>query len=562
MTAKVPSDSARLKSPKSIAPALRLSALAITSVILLVLLLIGWRTWQNANRSAQETGLGLQQLVHSQVERVFDLSEVLLELMTSAVQNTDFNEPGAAASAARDLRLLRQALPVFSSLWIVAPDGRLIASTLEAAYTNGPLYLNDRPSFTLAEQERNKTHIVGPTVGRLDGKSFFALTRAVVDNSGRFLGVVIVSLDPEVIAQNLRTVDESFAAHVVVFRNSGEVLLSVPQLPGDYVDRRAPPALMQSIAGDEGLEGPPAGASSAYVWRLANYPIYVSVDLPRSLIVNRWVGSSWYLLVSLVATLLGLTVAFWALHRRALVEDRAALALDREVARQTANLRHAVHEKDLLLRELHHRVKNNLQVVMSLLALQAQRSKGDPKTYFQESQRRLAAIAKMHQHLYLLSDVAALSLVPYLRELAAEIAAAHGCEDGVEIVVKGEDVSVALDQATGIVLIAGEVMSNAFKHAFKDGRAGRLTVEVSRSPGGARILIEDDGPGFTEGNVPSDSLGMLLIRNLAIQARGAVSYTGVKGGRFELAVRDVDRRLAAGHHLNLCASPKMTMPQP
>jgi two-component sensor histidine kinase len=535
MTAKVPSDSARLKPPKSIAPALRLSALAITSVILLVLLLIGWRTWQNANRNGQETGLGLQQLVHSQVERVFDLSEVLLELMTGAVLNTDFNEPGAAASAARDLRLLRQALPVFSSLWIVAPDGRLIASTLEAAVTgNGPLYLNDWPGFILAEQERNKTHVVGPTVGRLDGKPSFALARAVVDNSGRFLGVIIVSLDPDVIAQTFRTVDESFGAHVVVFRDTGEVLVSVPQLQGDYVDRHAPPALMQSIAEDEALEGPPAGAGSAFVWRLANYPIYVSVDLPRSLIVDRWVGSSWYLLVSLVATLLALTIAFWALHRRALVEDRAALALDREVARQTANLRHAVHEKDLLLRELHHRVKNNLQVVMSLLALQAQRSKGDPKAYFQESQRRLAAIAKMHQHLYLLADVAALSLVPYLRELAVEIAAAHGCEEGVDIVVRGDDVSVALDQATAIVLIAGEVMSNAFKHAFKDGREGHLTCEVSRSPGGARIVIEDDGPGFAEGNVPSDSLGMLLIRNLAIQARGAVSYAGTNGGRFEL----------------------------
>ena len=536
MTAKVPSDSARLKPPKSIAPALRLSALAITSVILLVLLLIGWRTWQNANRSAQETGLGLQQLVHSQVERVFDLSEVLLELMTSAVLNTDFNEPGAAASAARDLRLLRQALPVFASLWIVAPDGRLIASTLDAAVSgNTPLYLTDRPSFYVAEQDRTKTHIIGPTVGRLDGKPFFALTRAVLDNKGRFLGVVIVSLDPNVVAQNFRTVDESFSAHVIVFRDTGEVLISVPVLPGEYTERRAPSELMRGIAEDEALEGPQAGSGSAYIWRLANYPVYVSVDLPRSLIVDRWVGSSWYLLVSLVATLLALTVAFWALHRRALVEDRAALALDREVARQTSNLRHAVHEKDLLLRELHHRVKNNLQVVMSLLGLQAQRSKGDPKTYFQESQRRLAAIAKMHQHLYLLSDVAALSLVPYLRELAGEIAAAHGCEDSVEIDVRGEeDVSVALDQATAIVLMAGEVMSNAFKHAYRDGRQGRLRVEVSRTQGGARVLIEDDGPGFSEGNIPSDSLGMLLIRNLAIQARGAVSYTGRRGGRFEL----------------------------
>jgi len=500
-----------------------------------VLLLIGWRTWQNANRSAQETGLGLQQLVHSQVERVFDLGEVLLELMGGATLNTNLNEPAAAASTTRDLRLLRQALPVVSSLWIIDPNGRVIASSLEAATTgNEPIDLSGRPSFTVAEQDRSKTHVIGPLVGAVDDRPFFALARAVQDNTGRFLGVVVVSLDPEVITQNLRTVDQSFAAHVVVFRDNGEVLLSLPELPGTYAERRAPQALLQTLGIDESIPGPPAGSNSAFVWRLSNYPIYVSVDLPRSIIVDRWVGNSWYLLVSLVATLLALTVAFWALHRRAVVEDRAALALDREVARQTANLRHAVHEKDLLLRELHHRVKNNLQVVMSLLALQAQRSKGDPKAYFQESQRRLAAIAKMHQHLYLLSDVAALSLVPYLRELAGEIAAAHGCDEHVEIVVRGDDVSVALDQATAIVLMAGEVMSNAFKHAYRDGRQGRLSVQVTRLEGGARIEIEDDGPGFAEGNVPSDSLGMLLIRNLAIQARGTVSYTGARGGRFEL----------------------------
>jgi len=534
MTARVPSESVRLKSPKSIAPALRLSALAVTSVILLVLLLIGWRTWQNANRSAQETGLGLQQLVHSQVERVFDLSEVLIELMSTATLKTDFNEPGATAATMRDLRLLRQALPVVSSLWIIDPQGRVIATSIEAASGAEPFNLSDRPSFILAEQDRSKTHVVGPQIGRIDERPFFALTRAVMDNSGRFLGVVVVSLDPEVIVQNLRTVDQSFAAHVVVFRDNGEVLVSLPELPGTYAERRAPAALMQALGFDEAIEGPQPGSSSAFVWRLSNYPVYVSVDLPRSVIVDRWVGNSWYLLVSILATLLGLTVAFWALHRRAVVEDRAALALDREVARQTANLRHAVHEKDLLLRELHHRVKNNLQVVMSLLSLQAQRSEGDPKTYFQESQRRLAAIAKMHQHLYLLSDVAALSLVPYLRELATEIAAAHGCDDNVEIEVAGDDVSVALDQATAIVLMAGEVMSNAFKHAYRDGRSGRLVVEVGRSEQGASIIIQDDGPGFAEGNVPSDSLGMLLIRNLAIQARGTVSYTGGRGGRFEL----------------------------
>jgi two-component sensor histidine kinase len=535
MSLRVPSEAVPLKSPKSIAPALRLSALAITSVILLVLLLIGWRSWQNANRSAQETGLGLQQLVYTQVERVFDLGDVMLELMAGGLLNTDFGEPGARDLAARDLRLLAQALPVVSTLWIIDAQGRLIASSLENLPSSGQaLDLSDRPYFKVHRDGSPATVIVGPAIGVLTEQPYFALTRRVESSSGRFLGVVVVGFSPAAITQTFRTVQESFGAEVMVFRESGEVLVSVPEGAEPYPDRRAPLDLLQGIGLDEVVEGPPAGNRNAFAWRLHGYPVYVSVELPRSIVVDRWVGSSWYLLVSLIATLFALSIAFWALHRRALEEDRAALALDREVARQTANLRHAVHEKDLLLRELHHRVKNNLQVVMSLLALQAQRSKGDPKTYFQESQRRLAAIAKMHQHLYLLADVAALSLVPYLRELASEIAAAHGCEDSVAIDVRGDQVSVALDQATAIVLIAGEVMSNAFKHAFQDGREGRLTIEVSRSETRGSIAIADDGPGFAEVQVQSDSLGMLLIRNLAIQARGSVSYSGTGGARFEL----------------------------
>jgi two-component sensor histidine kinase len=535
MSVRVPSESVPLKAPKSIAPALRLSALAITSVILLVLLLIGWRSWQNANRGAQETGLGLQQLVYSQVERVFDLGDVLLELMAGALQNTDFGEPGARDLVARDLRLLAQALPVVSTLWIIDSNGRLIAGSLADVGSGAQAPdLSDRPFFRVHQEGGTGTLVVGPAMGALTEQPYFALTRRIESASGRFLGVVVAGFNPVSITQNFRTVEESFGAQVIVFRESGEVLVSVPEGSEPYVGRRAPVALLQGIGMDEVVEGPPSGDRTAFAWRLHSYPVYVSVELPRSIVVDRWVGSSWYLLVSLIATLLALTIAFWALHRRALVEDRAALALDREVARQTANLRHAVHEKDLLLRELHHRVKNNLQVVMSLLALQAQRSKGDPKTYFQESQRRLAAIAKMHQHLYLLADVAALSLVPYLRELATEIAAAHGGEDTVAIEVRGDEVSVALDQATAIVLMAGEVMSNAFKHAFQGGREGRLTIEVTRSDTSARIVIVDDGPGFPESQVQSESLGMLLIRNLAIQARGSVSYAGTNGARFEL----------------------------
>ncbi len=514
----------------SIARTLRVAAVALAVVVLLVVALIGWRSWKESARSARDNGLGLQALVHTQVARLFDLGEVLLELVSSTSLQVDANDPAAKEALTRDLMLIDQALPLVLSIWIIDSNGKVVTSTADSPTDD--LDLRDRDYFQAHAGGGKATVVGGPYYGKLSGAPFFSMSRPINGPDGSFLGVAMISFDSRAVAANLRSVKQSFGADVLLFRDNGKVLVSVPDLPGDYIDWRVPPDIFAAAGSIENTA--PDMVDSTFIWKLGDYPIYVAVTVPYTLAIEQWVGKNWHLWVSLIVSTLAIALVYLTLRRRAVSEDRLARMMNEEISRQTANLRNAVHEKDLLLRELHHRVKNNMQVVMSLLALQAQRSKGDPRSYFQESQRRLAAVAKMHQHLYLLADVAELALVPYFRELAKDIAAAHGADDKVEIDVAGDEISVGLDQATAIVLMSGEVMSNAFKHAFANGRRGRLTVRVSRTEEGGSIEINDDGPGFSSEQRQSDSLGMLLIRSLAIQAKGTVVYEGDAGGHFRL----------------------------
>lgn len=517
---------------RSVARTLRAAAVALSVVILLVVALVGWSSWKESERSARTNGLGLQALVHSQVARMFDLGEVLLELVSGTVLQLDIDDPVAAEALNRDLALIDQALPLVLSIWVIDAEGDVVTSTVASSSGESrTINARDRAYFEAHKNGYAGTYVDGPYVGKLTGAPFFSVSRSIVDADGNFAGVAMVSFDTHAVAANLRSVKQSFGADVLLFRDSGQVLVSVPDREGDYVDWRVPPDIYDAAGTIDNAD--PDRVDSTFVWKLGDYPVFVAVTVPFTLAIEQWIGKNWHLWVSLIVSALAIALIYYTLRRRAVTEDRMAREMSEEIERQTGNLRRAVHEKDLLLRELHHRVKNNMQVVMSLLALQAQRSKGDPRTYFQESQRRLAAVAKMHQHLYLLADVAELSLIPYFRELAPEIAAAHGCEQ-VEIEVSGDEVSVGLDQATAIVLMAGEVMSNAFKHAFSEERGGRLTVRVSRTEGNGRLEIIDDGPGFPADEGQSDSLGMLLIRNLAIQAKGEVAYEGTNGGYFRL----------------------------
>jgi two-component sensor histidine kinase len=181
-------------------------------------------------------------------------------------------------------------------------------------------------------------------------------------------------------------------------------------------------------------------------------------------------------------------------------------------------------EKDALLKEVHHRVKNNLQVIASLLRLQAENF-GDAKlaAALQESQNRVESMALIHEQLYQARNLREVDLAENAALLANHLMHAYGVDPArIECHVNVEKLPVGVDRAIPAALILNELISNALKHAFPEGRAGRIEVRGRRSNGSVVLEVRDNGIGVgpAAGSEQSHTLGLNIVRILTRQLRG------------------------------------------
>jgi two-component sensor histidine kinase len=200
-------------------------------------------------------------------------------------------------------------------------------------------------------------------------------------------------------------------------------------------------------------------------------------------------------------------------------------------------LRTAVREKDLLLREVSHRVKNNLQVISSLLNLQAG-SIDDPRlgTLFQASQERLHSMALVHDLLQQADNVARINLAHYAARLIEELARTYAVDSArMTLETELEDVWVGLDTATPCGLLLHELLTNCFQHAFPEGETGRVRVVLRTTAEQTLMLrVGDTGCGFPEDLDfrATDSLGLQLVCTLADQLQGTITLERAEGTHF------------------------------
>lgn len=212
----------------------------------------------------------------------------------------------------------------------------------------------------------------------------------------------------------------------------------------------------------------------------------------------------------------------------------------RRLSRQENRLKKAVAHQVLLMKEIHHRVKNNLQIVASLLNLQAnQISNPEARAEFALARDRIRALATLHRTLYAEDTLTSLNMAVFLREL---------CEQTLHIAGAYEEGRIALDidcdnfwmdpdQAVPLALIVTELVTNAIKYAFPDGRRGTITMRLHRDDEQATLYIADDGIGFDfneEHRV--QGLGLRLIHGFVRQLRGVMDYSGQEGVQFTLTI--------------------------
>ncbi len=199
-------------------------------------------------------------------------------------------------------------------------------------------------------------------------------------------------------------------------------------------------------------------------------------------------------------------------------------------------------QKEILLQELHHRVKNNLQVVSSMLSLQAS-SCADSRVVrlFRDSQTRVGAMSLVHRVLHESGDVSRLSFLRYLNELTSALRAAYS-QPAQQIVVEVDvgDTLVDLEHATPCGLIAGELITNALKHAFVGRAAGTVRIQMSQGPASrVTLTISDDGVGLPLGDAARPSgLGLQLVHALTRQLDGKLTVHTSPGTTFAITFEE------------------------
>jgi PAS domain S-box-containing protein len=212
-----------------------------------------------------------------------------------------------------------------------------------------------------------------------------------------------------------------------------------------------------------------------------------------------------------------------------------------EIKRVEERLRKSLAEKEILLREVHHRVKNNLQIIASLLRLQSAHVKDEAaRTVFQESQDRVRSMAIIHEEIYRSNDLSRVNMRAYLGNIARSLYRSYGMKpSGVAVTAEDvEDVGLDMDTAIPCGLIVNELVSNALKHAFPGGRQGKVTMGLRQMEEDSfELVVRDDGVGMPPDLDirKTDTMGLRLVTSLAEhQLQGLVDVERGKGTAFRI----------------------------
>jgi two-component sensor histidine kinase len=258
--------------------------------------------------------------------------------------------------------------------------------------------------------------------------------------------------------------------------------------------------------------------------------------------LTDWGGRTLVILpLSVKGQTIGLVELFDAVEERILdddalrlwqgIADQAAVAVQN--ARLYEQVKVSLNEKEVLLKEIHHRVKNNLQVISSLLSLQGDYA-GDEASakLFGESQDRIRAMALVHEKLYQSKDLARVDFAEYVRSLTQYLLQSHRADtSSIALEIDAEVIQLSLDAAIPCGLIVNELVSNALKHAFPAGTTGEVRVTLRSEGDTVKLSVRDNGVGLPDDLDLgyTETLGLQLVNSLVRQLDGTMTVDGKDG---------------------------------
>jgi two-component sensor histidine kinase len=244
---------------------------------------------------------------------------------------------------------------------------------------------------------------------------------------------------------------------------------------------------------------------------------------------------SWFILLSCVLVLM-LVFFFFRWRTKQLLKTK--IALEKTVSERTEQLKASLGEKEILLKEIHHRVKNNLQVINSMFELQFANVKDESaKAAALEGQNRVRSIALVHQQLYQSDDIGKLNFHDFTVDLQKQVASIFQHKSQViSLDIDMQKLQFDLDTAIPLGLIMNELLTNSYKYAFKNDREGKIKISLVRSNNKFILIFQDNGPGLPEGVtfIKPGSLGLQMINLLSKQLGGKASYEFNNGSVFKI----------------------------
>ena len=223
-------------------------------------------------------------------------------------------------------------------------------------------------------------------------------------------------------------------------------------------------------------------------------------------------------------------------HLKKEIDEKTAAEEDLKQAEE--NLKENIHQKEILLKEVHHRVKNNLQVISSILNLQRGYIQDEGTlNIVRECQDRIKSMAFIHENLYQSVDLAEINFPEYLQNLCNNLKYSYMTPDrNISLDFDFEDISLSLDSAIPCGLIVNELVSNCFKYAFKDSKRGDIKISLAKKNNKTILIVHDSGIGLPKDlNIETnDSLGLQLVLTLVDQIDGKIKYEYTNGSKFTI----------------------------
>lgn len=493
-------------------------------------------------------------------------TEALKEIVTGLALHGSLLDIAPEACNARLEQMRALASDRYSNFWVLDAEGRLLCSGLPAERGRSYADLD-----YVTQIQRTRAFTFGEfTIGVLSGRAVLPGIAPILGADGSLRAMVGGSLFLDFFLRSERTPEVAGHHDIWLLDHDGSVL----PLGNAVAGALPPPEVLATIglSGEQTEQGT-ARDGTAHAWAakelesglriLVGLQVSDQAAAAREALLNRLLALALFLGGCLAAIVLGVELAVsrplrslarrvrdWSPgrpfeQRRRGSGPQEVRDLDQALAASAAALEEreraltsALHQRDLLMAEIHHRVKNNLQIVASLLNLQAGRLRSPAaKAEFATARDRVQALATLHRHLYLHHSFERISLRPFLEELSRQLSDALGTREGGDIALRiaAEDIELSSDQAISLALLVTEAVSNAMRHAFPEGEGGTIDVTLSVDDDAALLTISDDGVGLGDGQSSGDGLGMQLIEGFASHLGGSAEIAGESGTR--IAVR-------------------------